>query len=84
MEYLNYTPCYFCSRPATDTHHIFQGAYKRKSEAHNFLAKLCRECHDTVHRDKAMRIHLRQMCQQEYEKVFTREDFIKEFGRNYL
>ncbi len=38
----------------------------------------------SVHREKAPRIHLRQMCQAEYEKVFTREDFIKEFGRSYL
>jgi len=81
---VNYIPCYFCQRPATDIHHIFQGAYKRKSEEYNFLASLCRECHDRVHREKAPRIHLRQLCQAEYEKVFTREDFINEFGRSYL
>lgn len=76
--------CYFCQRPSQDIHHIFQGAYKRASERHNFLVHLCRECHDRVHREKEPRIHLRQMCQAEYEKVFTREDFIAEFGRNYL
>ena len=80
----DYIPCYFCRRPSQDIHHIFQGAYKKRSEAHGFLVHLCRECHDTVHRDKAKRIHLRQMCQAEYEKTFTREDFIAEFGRNYL
>ena len=76
--------CYSCRRPATDRHHIFQGAYKRASERHSFMAALCRACHDEVHRDKGKRVHLRQMCQQEYEKVFSRDDFIKEFGRNYL
>ncbi len=76
--------CYFCLRQATDLHHIFQGPFKKASEAHNFMVYLCRECHDRVHREKAPRIHLRQMCQQEYEKVFSRDDFIKEFGRSYL
>jgi hypothetical protein len=77
-------PCYFCLRPSQDCHHIFQGPFKKASEAHNFMVYLCRECHDLVHREKAPRIHLRQMCQTEYEKVFTREDFINEFGRSYL
>lgn len=76
--------CYFCLRPATDLHHIFQGAYKKASERHNFMVHLCRDCHNKVHMDKAPRILLRQMCQTEYEKVFSREDFIEEFGRNYL
>ena len=76
--------CYFCLRPATDLHHIFQGAFKKASEEHNFMVYLCRECHTKVHTDKAPRVLLRQMCQQEYEKTLTREDFIAEFGRNYL
>lgn len=77
-------PCYFCLRPSQDCHHIFQGPFKKASEAHNFMVYLCRECHDRVHREKAPRIMLRQMCQQEYEKVFSRDDFINEFGRSYL
>jgi hypothetical protein len=48
------------------------------------MVHLCRDCHNKVHTDKTPRVLLRQMCQQEYEKVFTRDDFIKEFGRNYL
>jgi len=49
---------------------------------------LCHWCHQVppkgVHHNKKNRIALRQICQREYEKTHTREEFIAEFGRNYL
>lgn len=85
MEYIK---CYFCGRQGTERHHVFQGAYRKKSEAHGLVVLLCHWCHneppDGVHHNVERRNELKRMCQQEYEKTFTREDFIEEFGRSYL
>lgn len=81
--------CFMCGEYGkTERHHVFQGAYRKKSEAHGFVVNLCHWCHQVppkgVHHNKKNRIALRQICQKEFEKTHTREDFIAEFGRNYL
>lgn len=85
MEFIG---CYFCGQRATERHHVFQGAYRKKSEAHGFVFNLCHDCHNEpplgVHFNKERRNELKMICQAEFEKVFTRQDFIEEFGRSYL
>jgi hypothetical protein len=80
--------CFLCHKYGpVERHHVFQGAYRKKAEQHGFVVRLCRECHtgkDGVHSNKEKRIALRQRCQRDYEKTHTREQFIAEFGRNYL
>lgn len=80
--------CYLCGKYGdTQRHHVFQGAYRKKAEFHGYVVRLCMDCHtgpDGVHANKTKRIHLRQECQREYEQTHTRDQFIAEFGRNYL
>lgn len=81
--------CYLCGQHGpVETHHIFQGAYRKKAEYHGFVVKLCHWCHNEppggVHHNKENRIKLRQTAQREYEQTHTREQFIAEFGRSYL
>lgn len=41
--------CYRCGRPATDIHHVFNGALKKKSELFGAVIPLCRDCHMYYH-----------------------------------
>lgn len=81
--------CYLCGKYGpVERHHVFQGAYRKKAERHGFVVNLCHYCHNEppmgVHHNKERRIALRQTCQKEYEQTHTRNQFIAEFGRNYL
>ena len=37
-----------------------------------------------VHANKALDIELKRMAQRKFEEKHTREEFMREFGRNYL
>ena len=71
------------------SHHVFFGtANRRMSEKRGLKVWLCREHHtgpNGVHFNEDLNRRLRMAGQIVYErKCGTREDFIKEFGRNYL
>jgi len=71
-----------------ENHHIFGGSYRKKSDKWGFLITLCHSCHNEppvgVHFCKATRNELKRMAQTEFEKTHTRQEFISEFGRNYI
>lgn len=79
--------CYLCGRyTATDHHHIFNGAMRKKSEKHGAVVMVCRPCHERIHRDAELRLELKA----EWQKILMErngwsiEDFRKEFYKNYL
>ena len=77
--------CELCGSSNLDPpHHIFNGAYKKKSEKYNYMIQLCADCHRKVHREIEERKKLKAKCQVEYEQTKTREEFIREFGKSYL
>ena len=82
--------CYICdSYGYVEEHHIFYGTANRKlSERHGLKVYLCYNHHrDTVsgvHFNKDLYMRLKKIGQQYYEKQHSREEFIREFGKNYL
>ena len=81
--------CFICQKHGpTERHHIFSGPYRKKSEAHGFVVDLCHWCHNEppkgVHFNKAERDRLKRIAQRKYEHTYTREQFIAEFGKNYI
>ena len=44
--------CYFCGRPATEWHHIFNGADKKRSEKYGAMVHLCHMCHNAPPNEK--------------------------------
>lgn len=84
--------CYLCRRfGATEEHHIFGGvANRKKSERDGLKVDLCHFCHNEppngVHFNKDRNIRLRQIGQRTWMEKYgkTIEDFIKEYGKNYL
>lgn len=87
--------CWLCGRNGTgdplDKHHIFNGAYRKKSERYGLTVLLCHNrCHengpDAVHRNQDTDRKLKQYGQHKAmeENGWTIQDFIFEFGKNYL
>lgn len=71
-------------------HHIFGGANRRKSERDGCWCYLCAPHHNMsdkgVHFNKGLDTRLKQRCQIKWQEVYNKseDDFIKEYGRNYL
>ena len=81
-----------------EVHHVFGAANRRRSTQYGYVIPLVAEIHPngasasdkecqrlTGLTLKELDLRLKQECQYHYEKHHgTRDDFIKEFGRNYL
>ena len=87
--------CFLCGRNGTrdplDTHHIFGGANRKKSEKLGLTVRLCHSrCHmsgkQAVHRNGETMQQLREWGQRKAmeEQGWTVEEFRREFGRNYI
>ena len=74
-----------------DKHHIFGGSLRKKSEKYGLVVQLCHhDCHifgeHAVHRNPAERERLqkRGQCRAMQENGWSAEEFVWEFGKNYL
>ena len=87
--------CWLCGRNGVedplDRHHIFGGPNRKKSEHYGLVVDLCHSsCHIfgeyAVHRNPETRAFLQRWGQETAmrEQGWTTEDFIREFGKNYL
>lgn len=87
--------CWLCGRRGArdplDLHHIYGGAYRRKSDRYGLVVPLChRRCHifgpDAVHQNAENMQMLREWGQMKVmrEQGWTVERFVAEFGKNYL
>ena len=87
--------CWICGRNGADDpldrHHIFGGAYRRKSERYGLVVDLCHSrCHifgpEAAHKSRETMQALREYGQRlaMEQQGWTTEEFIREFGRNYL
>ena len=92
---MEHRECWLCGRNGAqdplDRHHIFGGAYRAKSEKHGLVVDLCHHrCHifgkDAAHKSRKTMLKLKQYGQRKamQEQGWTVEDFIREFGRNYI
>jgi hypothetical protein len=83
--------CEICRRTAECViHHVYFGGKNRKqSERYGMLSYLCVTCHDDLHAhrtaingkdfDQLLKAHY----QRKFERVWSRSEFIKAYGRNY-
>jgi len=83
--------CFICgSHVWIEAHHIFGGPNRKKSDKLGLVVDLCHYCHNEppngVHHNREAMLELRRYGQQKAmrEQGWTKEQFIKEFGRNYL
>lgn len=81
--------CYFTRSDMVERHHIYPGFNRKKCEKYGYVIPLRPDLHPNGAQAgstwKEIDDYLRRACQKDYEKNHgSREDFIKEFGRNYL
>lgn len=87
--------CWLCGKNGSaeplDKHHVFGGALRGKSERYGLTVYLCHgSCHifgeRAAHRSRETRELLQAAAQRAAIKRYgwTREDFRREFGKNYL
>jgi 5-methylcytosine-specific restriction endonuclease McrA len=80
--------CQLCgSFRQLEQHHIFGASNRKKSSRYGYVITLCHNCHNEpggIHSNRANSNELKRMAQTEFEKTHSREEFISEFGRNYL
>ena len=87
--------CFLCGRNGSgdplDKHHIFGGAFRKKSERYGLTVYLCHDrCHENgpeaAHRNAGTMRTLREYGQRKAmeENGWSVADFIREFGKNYL
>lgn len=87
--------CFLCGRNGAtdplDRHHLFSGAYRKKADRLGLWVYLCHNrCHifgplaAHQNRDTMQKLHEYGQRKAMEEQGWTTEDFIREFGRNYL
>lgn len=87
--------CWLCgangSSDPLDRHHIFGGSFRKKSEKYGLVVYLChKKCHIfgpiSAHQNKETMDRLHEYGQRRamQENGWTVDDFIKEFGKNYI
>ncbi len=81
--------CYLCgTTQGLEHHHIFGASYKKKSEKYGFIIRLCSEHHRGspfgIHHNISFSRLVKSIAQEFYEEnIGSREDWLKDFGRNY-
>lgn len=84
--------CYACGKRAgkLDRHEPFGGAYRDKSKALGLWIRLCNQpCHEGstgAHGDASVNAEYRRAAQRAAMETYgwTVDDFIQQFGKNYL
>ena len=84
--------CFLCGRTTNlDRHHIFGGPYRKKSEKYGLTVDLCHDtCHifgpNSAHQNLETMLRIKRYGQKKAmkENGWSTEDFIREFGKNYL
>ena len=87
--------CFLCGGNGNgdplDRHHIFGGSRRKKSERYGLVVDLCHNrCHIfgeyAAHKNADTMLALHQYGQRKAmeENNWTTEDFIREFGKNYI
>lgn len=74
--------CGYCGKYCgkLDPHEIYSGSNRKRSIKNGFVILLCRKCHE----NEEILLELKKKAQKEFEKNYSREEFIKLIGKSYL
>lgn len=80
----NLKVCFECGRPKKHIHEIYKGANRQASIKYGFCIPICEECHSRTEIDIDFLRKFQILCQKEYEKMHSKEEFMRIIGRSYL
>lgn len=72
-------------RGETQIHHVYGGAYRKRSEAYDFVLEVCPECHRRIH-DTSLGERLKRVFQERWEATHRggHEEWMRLMGRSWL
>ena len=81
--------CYITHSPSNlHKHHIYAGAFRKKSEHYGCWVWLRSDWHVgtnyCVHNDKNFNSRLKQECQRKFEEKYSHDKFMEVFRKSYL
>lgn len=82
--------CYLTGSTWVEVHHIFGGFNRKRSTEYGYVIPIRKDLHPngafcTAEDYKEIDLKLKQMAQAHFEEHHgTREEFIREFGMNYM
>lgn len=77
--------CFICRKKLKlDKHEAFGGSNRQKSMQWGLVYYLCRNCHSKADLDKNTRTYLHNFARAKFIKEYSEEQFLKEFGKNYI
>lgn len=78
--------CFVCGKGGElHPHHIFNGAFKKKSEEDGYIIYVHNiPCHQQIHSVSGEAMYYKKYAQKHYEKTHTREEFLERYKKNYL
>lgn len=81
--------CYLCGRQTgLETHHVLGGtANRRLSEKYGLKVRLCHNCHTGkggAQYNQALNVRLKQEAQEAFERIYTHDEWMTLFRKNYL
>lgn len=86
----NEKECLVCkSRGALHEHHVLYGVANRKlSDKYGLTVWLCPAHHTGykygVHFDHELDLEIKKLAQHKFEEIYSHEEFMRVFGKNYL
>lgn len=77
--------CFLCNRQLKklDKHEAFGGSNRQKSIEYGLVYYLCRKCHSKADVDKNTRNKLHSYAKKKFIKIYSKEKFLAEFGKNF-
>ena len=77
--------CQLCFKHGeTEIHHIYEGAYRRRSDRNDFVIELCHKCHMEIHQDSSKGLALKRKTEEEFEQQYSHDEFVRRMGRSWL
>lgn len=63
---------------------MIHGANRKWSDKYGLTVNLCPECHRRLHSNGIMNDELKKIAESEFIKKYSKEDFMRIFGKDYL
>lgn len=81
--------CFYkdCWNTPTDWHHLCGGPDRKWSEKYGLKIHVCHECHMKIHNGKESRDRmdaLHKLAQEKFEAIYSHEEWMERFRKNYL